>query len=37
MRDLMGEGANELRTELPGFVRERVSFFLAACGADWAK
>ena len=37
MRALMGEGANELRSELPGFVRERVSFFLAACEADWAK
>jgi AcrR family transcriptional regulator len=37
MRALMGEGVNELRSELPGFVRERVSFFLAACDADWAK
>jgi AcrR family transcriptional regulator len=37
MRALMGEGAKELRNELPTFVRERVSFFLAACEADWAK
>jgi AcrR family transcriptional regulator len=37
MRALMGEGAKELRSELPNFVRERVSFFLAACEADWAK
>ena len=37
MRALMGEGAKELRGELPAFVRERVSFFLAACEADWAK
>ena len=37
MRALMGEGAKELRSELPAFVRERVSFFLAACGADWGK
>ena len=37
MRALMGEGAKELRNELPAFVRERVSFFLAACGADWGK
>jgi AcrR family transcriptional regulator len=37
MRALMGEGARDLRSELPGFVRERVSFFLAACEADWAK
>jgi hypothetical protein len=34
MRALMGEGAKELRSELPPFVRERVSFFLAACEAD---
>ena len=27
MRALMGEGAKELRSELPAFVRERVSFF----------
>ena len=31
MRALMGEGAKELRSELPDFVRERVSFFLAPC------
>ena len=37
MRALMGEGAKELRGELPAFVRERVSFFLAACEADWGK
>ena len=37
MRALMGEGARELRSELPAFVRERVSFFLAACEADWTK
>jgi len=37
MRALMGEGAKDLRSELPAFVRERVSFFLAACEADWAK
>jgi AcrR family transcriptional regulator len=37
MRALMGEGVRELRSELPAFVRERVSFFLAACEADWGK
>jgi hypothetical protein len=37
MRALMGQGARELRGELPGFVRERVSFFLAACEMDWGK
>jgi AcrR family transcriptional regulator len=37
MRALMGEGTKELRNELPGFVRQRVSFFLAACEADWGK
>jgi AcrR family transcriptional regulator len=37
MRALMGEGAKELRNELPAFARERVSFFLAACEADWGK
>ena len=35
MRALTGEGAKQLRSELPAFVRERVSFFLAACEADW--
>ncbi len=35
MRALMGQSAKELRGELPSFVRERVSFFLAACEADW--
>jgi hypothetical protein len=37
MRALMGEGAKELRSELPTFVRQRVSFFLAACEAGWGK
>ena len=37
MRALMGEGAKELRSELPAYVRERVGFFLAACEADWGK
>ena len=37
MRALMGEGSKELRSELSVFVRERVSFFLAACEADWGK
>jgi AcrR family transcriptional regulator len=37
IRALMGVGAKELRSELPDFVRERVSFFLAACEADWGK
>jgi hypothetical protein len=37
MRALMGEGAKELRSEAPAFVRERISFFLAACEADWGK
>jgi AcrR family transcriptional regulator len=37
MRALMGEGAKQLRSELPAFVRERVSFFLAACEADWGR
>jgi AcrR family transcriptional regulator len=37
IRALMGAGAKELRRELPDFVRERVSFFLAACEPDWEK
>jgi AcrR family transcriptional regulator len=37
MRALMGESAKELRSELPAFVRERISFFLAACEGDWGK
>jgi hypothetical protein len=37
MRALMGEGAKQLRSELPAFVRERVSFFLAACETDWGR
>jgi AcrR family transcriptional regulator len=35
MRALMGEELKDLRKELPSFLRERVSFFLAACGTDW--
>jgi AcrR family transcriptional regulator len=35
MRALMGHEAKLLRKEMPSFVRERVSFFLAACEADW--
>ncbi len=37
MRALMGEDAKHLRKELPGFVRERVNFFLAACETDWGR
>jgi AcrR family transcriptional regulator len=37
MSSLMGVGAQELRKELPAFVRERVSFFLAACETDWGR
>jgi AcrR family transcriptional regulator len=37
MRALMGEATKELRSELPAFVRERVSFFMAACETDWGK
>jgi AcrR family transcriptional regulator len=37
MRALMGHEAKVLRKEVPSFVRERVSFFLAACEADWGK
>jgi AcrR family transcriptional regulator len=37
MRALMGEGARELRSDLPAFVRERVNFFLAASEANWGK
>jgi hypothetical protein len=37
MRALMGDEAKVLRKEVPTFVRERVSFFLAACEADWGK
>ena len=36
MRALLGEDAKGLRKDIPAFVRERVSFFLAACEADWA-
>ena len=34
-RSLVGETQKDLKKELPGFVRERVGFFLAACEADW--
>ena len=34
MRSLMGHDTKALRKELPSFIRERVSFFLAACEAD---
>jgi len=37
MRALMGEDAKHLRKEVPGFVRERVNFFLAACETDWGR
>ena len=35
MRSLMGEELKALKKELPTFLHERVSFFLAACEADW--
>ena len=35
MRSLMGEELKDLKKELPSFLHERVSFFLAACEADW--
>jgi AcrR family transcriptional regulator len=35
MRSLMGEELKALKKELPSFLHERVSFFLAACEADW--
>ena len=35
MRSLMGEELKVLKKELPSFLHERVSFFLAACEADW--
>jgi AcrR family transcriptional regulator len=35
MRALLGEDANGLKKDVPAFVNERVSFFLAACEADW--
>jgi len=35
MRALMGEELKDVRKELPSFLHERVSFFLAACEADW--
>jgi AcrR family transcriptional regulator len=37
MRALMGHEAKLLRKEMPSFIRERVSFFLAACEADWGR
>lgn len=37
MRALMGEDAKHLRKEVPGFVRERVNFFLAACETGWGR
>jgi AcrR family transcriptional regulator len=37
MRALMGHEAKLLRKEIPSFVRERVSFFLAASEADWGR
>jgi hypothetical protein len=37
MRALMGDETKVLRKEMPTFVRERVSFFLAACEADWGR
>jgi hypothetical protein len=37
MRSLMGEDAKSLRKELPHFVRERVTFFLTACEANWTQ
>ena len=36
IRSLMGEETKALKKDLPSFVRERVSFFLAACETDWA-
>ena len=35
MRSLMGEELKALKKELPTFLHERVSFFLAACESDW--
>jgi AcrR family transcriptional regulator len=37
MRALMGEDPKHLRKEVPGFVRERVNFFLAACETGWGR
>ncbi|RTE90654.1 MULTISPECIES: TetR/AcrR family transcriptional regulator [Bradyrhizobium] len=34
-RSLVGETPKDLKKELPGFVRERVGFFLAACETGW--
>lgn len=36
IRSLMGEEVKALKKDLPSFVRERVSFFLAACETDWS-
>jgi AcrR family transcriptional regulator len=35
MRSLVGDDSKTLRKQLPHFIRERVSFFLAACEANW--
>ena len=35
MQSLMGQETKALKKDLPSFVRERVSFFLAACETDW--
>jgi AcrR family transcriptional regulator len=35
MRSLMGEDLKDLRKEMPTFLHERISFFLAACEANW--
>ena len=37
MRALMGRTRNTFGKEVPGFVRERVNFFLAACETDWGQ
>ena len=34
MRCLLGEDVNALRKEMPGYVRQRVTFFLGACRGD---
>lgn len=34
-RSLLGDTPKNLKKELPAFMRERVSFFLAACEVDW--
>ncbi len=37
MRSLMGEELKDLKKDLPSFLHERVSFFLAACEGDWTQ